>query len=238
MMALDKRYGGKISVAAAELQSGNGAVLHSLFGNDGPPPGFTSGGGNGGSDPFHEACSLVSVNLAAYQDGELDQDTYEAVDTHIAHCNRCSAMLFSLQETDILIEREWREYPPLPSPSEVKQSIDNIMSNLPVAAEAPQEFSPKRIHAKVRWMRFSTGFMEFLVALFSLLWTSYKLGFTQGMQLSNYKPLQPTPQTGASPISYRSMHSPSELSTAILSASKIPRTSSYTSSAVISRMHL
>jgi hypothetical protein len=119
-------------------------------------------------------------------------------------------MLSSLQETDRLIEREWREYPPLPSLSERILAIDKIMAELPPAAEAPQEFASKRVHARLRWMRFSTGFMG-LIALFSLLWTSYKLGFAQGMQKNSYK---------------------------IRSASSIPRTSSYTSSAVINRMHL
>ncbi len=229
MMALDKRGS---SADSLNQHAPSGVDPRRSTGRNVPPPDFTSGGEGGDPDPFNEACSLVWVNLAAYKDEELDQDTYEAVDNHMAHCSRCSAMLKAMQETDILIEREWRDHPPLPSPSEVKQSIDNIMAALPPAADELQEFAAKRIHAKVRWMRFSTGFTG-VIALFSLLWTSYRVGYTQGSKSSDYRT-----KSSGSPTTLSPTVSAGDLSSAIGPPSSIARTSSYTSSAVISRMHL
>jgi anti-sigma factor RsiW len=169
MMALDNRETRRqVVTTKAKQRSNSESASRRLSGHAGPPPEYPSGGGDSDPEPFNEACSLVWVNLTAYLDDELDQDTYQVVDNHIAYCARCSAMLSSLQETDRLIEREWREYPPLPSSSERKLAIDNIMAELPSAVEAPPEYAPKRVHQKVRWMRFSTGFMG-LIALFSLL---------------------------------------------------------------------
>ena len=243
MMALDRKDQHMHSLSATSKQRSRAGEQANLgAGNDVPPPqNFNFGGGNGVPDPFSEACGLVQVNMAAYHDSELDEDTYRAVDTHIAHCNRCSAMLSAMQETDRLIEWEWREYQPLPSSSEVSLSIDNIMSALPPAADAAPQFAPKRIHSRARWMRFSTGVVGILV-LFSLLWTSYKLGYSRGTQITNYE-AQPsdtlsTSFSSAQSASVGSTEPPSDISSSIKPTSSIPRTSSNTSSAVINRMHL
>lgn len=203
----------------------------------GPPPIFTNGGNNntGGPgddpDPVSDACRLVLVNLSAYQDGELDSDTLIVVEAHIAKCDYCSAILDTMIETDEMVEREWREYSPLPSSFGVKHAVDNIMAQLPAVPDAPHEFAPKRVHARLRWMRFSTGVMS-IVALFSMLWTSYRLGFAQGKEARGFRQ-QPTRFSPAhwtgSPVLPQSFPT---------SASIISRTVPNTSSALISRMHL
>ncbi|HLK55399.1 MAG TPA: zf-HC2 domain-containing protein [Chthonomonadaceae bacterium] len=143
------------------------------------PPSYGDGDFGGGHEGGNEACRLVAVSLSAYLDGELDEDQQQVVETHLDRCPKCVASLAALETTDTLIEREWRDNAPLPSSSEVKNSIDSIMAALPPAPAATPEFAPKRVHAKARWIRFSTGIAG-VIAFMSLLWSSYRLGYANG----------------------------------------------------------
>ncbi len=154
-----------------------------------PPTDATVGGdsGDGGDD----ACKLVMTHLAAYQDNELDSDQRYVIEAHLGKCPECAAGLEALRTTDALIEREWRECAPLPSSLRFKQSVDSIMAALPPVPVAPTAFAPKRVHSRLRWMRISAGLAS-VVAFFSLLWSSYRLGYEQGRQ-SLTTPAQPMP---------------------------------------------
>ena len=155
------------------------------------PPVFGDTDFGGGDEGGNEACRLVTVNLSAYLDGELDDDQQRVVEAHLDRCPTCSASLDALQITDTLIQREWRDKAPLPSSSEVKSAIDSIMAALPPAPAAAPEFAPKRVHARARWMRFSTG-LAGMIAFFSLLWSSYRLGYANG-RTSTQPAEQPSP---------------------------------------------
>lgn len=139
-----------------------------------PPPGL-SDGGSGGYHP----CDLVRENLAAYVDNELNGDERRVVETHVAKCAECAAGLDALRTTDSMLQREWRECVPLPSSLRFRHSVDSIMAALPPAPAAPAAFARKRVHSRLRWIRFSTG-MAGLFAFISLLWSSYRLGYTHG----------------------------------------------------------
>ncbi len=160
--------------------------------NDVPPTGSTGGNGGWSGNGGDDACEFVSVNLSAYQDGELDSDSLRLVLSHLTHCPHCAAELDALQEMDETLEREWRDCAPLPSSSQFKSSIDAIMDSLPAAAEAPKAFAPKRVHARVRWTRFASG-VAGLFAFGSLLWTSYRLGYQQGQQSGSMPSSLPAP---------------------------------------------
>lgn len=170
--------------------------LHSV----GSVPPTDNPGGYGDGDPGDEACNLVFVNLAAYQDQELDPDQLAVVEAHLNRCPRCMARLTTLQELDAQIEREWRESAPLPSSSQFKNSIDAIMAALPEEPVAAPEYTQKRVHARARWMRFSTG-MAGVVAFVSMLWSSYCLGYAHGRSNPSVRPALPS-VTPTSPIAH------------------------------------
>ncbi|HZT41903.1 MAG TPA: zf-HC2 domain-containing protein [Chthonomonadaceae bacterium] len=134
---------------------------------------------NGGQGEGNDACRLVLTNLSAYQDGELDPDQQRIVEAHLAKCTGCASNLDALRETDRLLQREWQESGPLPSSLETRQAIDSIMAALPPAPATPAQFAPKRVHSRARWMRFSTG-LAGLLALISLMWSSYRIGYLHG----------------------------------------------------------
>jgi hypothetical protein len=142
-----------------------------------PPTDATEFGGGPGEG--NEACRLVLTHLSAYQDGELDPDQQRVVEAHLANCPGCASNLDALRETDQLLQREWQESGPLPSSLETRPSIDAIMAALPPAPATPAQFAPKRVHSRARWMRFSTG-LAGLLALISLMWSSYRLGYLHG----------------------------------------------------------
>jgi hypothetical protein len=144
-----------------------------------PPTGRSGGKGGWPGRGGDDACEFVSVNLSAYQDGELDPDSLKLIVSHLAHCPHCAAAFDALQEVDETLEREWRDSAPLPSSSQFAASIDSIMDSLPSEPAATPVFAPKRIHARVRWTRFATG-VAGLCAFGSLLWSSYRLGYQQG----------------------------------------------------------
>lgn len=158
-----------------------------------PPTGRSGGKGGWPGRGGDDACEFVSVNLSAYQDGELDPDTLKLIVSHLAHCPSCAAELDALQAVDETLEREWRDSAPLPSSSQFARSIDAIMDALPGEPAAAPAFAPKRIHAKVRWTRFATG-VAGAFAFGSLLWSSYRLGYQQGLQsnASRYPGKRPT----------------------------------------------
>jgi anti-sigma factor RsiW len=159
-----------------------------------PPPGTAGGsGGNGGS----EACNLVVVNLSAYLDDELDPDMQQVVEAHLRNCSRCTEVVAALQTTDTIIQREWRDNAPLPSSSEFRQAVDNLIDALPPAPVKEAPFARKRVHAKARWMRFSSGIVG-VIALFSLLWSTYNLGYTQG-RMSPLPAVSPLPAAPSNP---------------------------------------
>ena len=140
-------------------------------------------GGEGGGD----ACKLVTVNLSAYMDDELDLDQVRVIEAHLYQCPDCVANLKAMEEADSILEREWRDRSPLPSSSQVRRSIDNIMDALPPVPAKPAVFAPKRVHARMRWMRFAAG-MTGMVAFGSLLWGSYELGYTRGRRSAQSSP--------------------------------------------------
>jgi anti-sigma factor RsiW len=183
-------------------------------------------------NPFNEACNLVQVNLAAYLDGELDEDMWAVVNNHLAGCDRCADVLSEIQETDKQIQREWRDSSPLPSSSQLHAAVDAIMDKLPEAAKASPEFAARRVHARVRWMRFSTGAAGAFV-LFALSWGSYKLGFTQGREQRLPAHRSGIQQAGGGSVAHSKSYTPTAES-----PSTADITSSYTSSALIIRIHL
>lgn len=133
----------------------------------------------GGEGEGNDACRLVLTHLSAYQDGELDPDQQRVVEAHLAKCTECASNLNALRQTDQLLQREWQDSGPLPSSLETRQSIDAIMAALPPVPSTPAQFAPKRVHSRARWMRFSTG-LAGLLALISLMWSSYRLGYLHG----------------------------------------------------------
>ena len=141
-----------------------------------PPTPFA---GEGRQDGDREACRLISVNLAAYLDNELDQDQTELVTKHLDCCAGCAALLETMERTDEAIEREWRDSTPLPSSSQFRHSIDSIMDALPPAPSRAEAFATKRVHARTRWMRFATGMSGFILAA-GVIWSSYRLGYSHG----------------------------------------------------------
>jgi len=133
------------------------------------------GSGNGGG----EVCGLVVANLSAYLDSDLVSDEQRLITAHLAKCPNCSAVLTSMQETDELIQREWRDSAPLPSSFAGKQSIDSIMDSLPPVPVPTPQFTPKRVHSRTRWIRFASG-VTVLVCLLGSLWYTYLIGYNNG----------------------------------------------------------
>src|SRR5579862_2310190 len=127
MMALDK--GSKRSVQA-EISDQTTRFKSSAYpgGPAGPPPNNSGGGFGDDHNPFNEACNLVLVNLAAYQDGELDPDTFMLVDDHASRCTRCSAVLSSMRQLYRQRQRELRQNSPLPTSFQVQPSSDSIIA--------------------------------------------------------------------------------------------------------------
>jgi anti-sigma factor RsiW len=169
-----------------------------------PPTGRSGGNGGWPGRGGDDACEFVSVNLSAYQDGELDPDSLKLIVSHLAHCPNCADAFDALQMVDETLEREWRDSAPLPSSSQFAHSIDSIMDALPNEPAATPAFAPKRIHARVRWTRFATG-VAGLFAFGSLLWSSYRLGYEQGQQnnVSRYPGSMPTnPGASVMPVSF------------------------------------
>ncbi len=146
-----------------------------------PPTGRSGGKGGWPGRGGDDACEFVSVNLSAYQDGELDPDSLTLIVSHLAHCPHCAAAFDALQEIEDTLEREWRDSAPLPSSSQFARSIDSIMAALPNEPASTPVFAHKRIHARVRWTRFATG-VAGLFAFGGLLWSSYRLGYQQGQE--------------------------------------------------------
>jgi anti-sigma factor RsiW len=130
-------------------------------------------------DGVSPLCLAISANLSALQDNELNPEQRSFVENHLATCGECAAIHQAMQRTDSLIQREWRENASLPLPSERRRAIDSIMDALPLAPETLPVFTPKRVHAKARWMRFAMGVAGTLMAL-GLLASSYLLGYTNG----------------------------------------------------------
>jgi anti-sigma factor RsiW len=144
-----------------------------------PPTGRSGGNGGRPGRGGDDACEFVSVNLSAYQDGELDSDSLKLIVSHLSHCPHCSAAMDALQEIDETLEREWRDSAPLPSSSQFARSIASIMDALPDEPAATPAFAPKRVHARARWTRFATG-VAGAFAFGGLLWSSYRLGYQEG----------------------------------------------------------
>ena len=106
-----------------------------------PPTGRSGGNGGWPGRGGDDACEFVSVNLSAYQDGELDPDSLKLIVSHLAHCTNCADAFDALQEIDETLEREWRDSAPLPSSSQFARSIDSIMDALPNEPAATPVFA-------------------------------------------------------------------------------------------------
>jgi hypothetical protein len=149
----------------------------------------------------HEGCDLVTEKLSAYQDGELDAEQTRLVAAHVGKCARCADIFDAIRATDETLEREWRDSAPLPSSLQFMQAVDNVMAALPPVPVQTPAFTPRRIHARARWMRFATG-MAGVVILFASLWSSYQIGYAHGRRsatshsasYSSLAPLEPQPQ--------------------------------------------
>ena len=141
------------------------------------PPTPTAAQRGEGGEP--EACRLVSVNLSAYLDDELDTDQAQLITDHLNSCPGCAELMVAMETADEEIQREWRENTPLPSSFQFRQSIDSIMDTLPPAPAEAESFGSKRVHARTRWIRFATGMSGFVLAA-GLLWSSYRLGYAHG----------------------------------------------------------
>src|SRR5438045_3492709 len=80
-----------------------------LYFAEGNPPAFAvippaSNSGDDWDDRDREACRLVSVNLSAYLDCELEPDQTRLINEHLNQCADCAAMLQAMEETDEAIE--------------------------------------------------------------------------------------------------------------------------------------
>jgi anti-sigma factor RsiW len=171
----DDAQGGRLPFNSQELPSDYALV----------PPTLVAGQSWEGGEP--ESCRLVSVNLSAYLDDELDPDQAQLVTEHLNMCAGCAGLLATMAEMDETMEREWRESTPLPSSSQVRSSVDAIMDALPPAPAEHPTFAPRRIHARTRWIRFATGVSSFILAA-GLLWSSYRLGFAHGRNTTKQSP--------------------------------------------------
>ncbi len=132
-----------------------------------------------GGDP----CTRIQMQLSDYADDELNTPQQRFVESHLSNCPKCAAMLNAIFETDDLLLREWRDDSPLPSSLDRNRTLDNIMDALPPLPETQPVFAPKRLHARARWMRFSTGIAG-CVALFAMLYSSYRLGYEHALRRS------------------------------------------------------
>ena len=130
-----------------------------------------------GGDP----CAYVRTQLSDYADDELNPSQSRFVEGHLSGCPKCAEMLNAIFQTDDLLLREWRDDSPLLSSFERGRAIDNIMDALPPIPENQPIFSAKRIHARARWMRFSTGIAG-CVAFFAMLYSSYRLGYQHALR--------------------------------------------------------
>jgi len=115
-------------------------------------------------------CRRTQSLLSAYLDSELDPNSQNYVDAHLLHCPYCATVKNELAETDTLIKREWQRTLPLPSlsltPKELR-SIDSILASLPPEPVAEPQFATRRVHSRVRWVRFSAGLAS-LIALIGI----------------------------------------------------------------------
>ena len=149
-------------------------------------------GGNGNSD----TCAWVIENFSDYMDNALNPETAPIIEAHLVQCANCVEVLKTMKQTDRLLEREWRESAPLPSSLQHRQSVDAIMAALPPVPDQSAAFATKRIHAKTRWTRLATG-LAGVLAFFSLLWSSYRLGYTHGQKSHSVIPSAASPQRNA-----------------------------------------
>ena len=187
---LDNRTGG----GSRELPAPSYAAVSVLIPGPASPAGRANPAFPGTDTPaeFGGGCKRGMETLSAYLDGELDSDSRAEVANHLNSCPQCADAFDALLATDRMIQREWRDAP-LPSASETRFALDAILDALPPLPDAPPVFAPRRIHAKARWMRFATG-VAGVIALLGLLWSSYRLGFTQGRS-SFSAPLSPRRQS-------------------------------------------
>lgn len=176
------------------------------------------------NDEIGDPCAIVLANLPGYMDEDLDMNQRRYIENHLSDCPTCAAELDALRSTDSRLQREWCESAPLPSSSEYKHAIDSIMAALPPAPARAAAFAPKRVHAKARWIRFSTGFAG-LMAFLGLLWSSYYLGYVNGRRslMDSFSPRllpvgpqgMPTDSRWMSPASSRPLSSRSALLSAL-----------------------
>lgn len=150
-------------------------------------PPFAADPGSDGGDRNREMCMLVVTHLSAFQDDELDPEQRHIIAAHLNNCPDCAEVYESIQETDHLLQREWRDETPLPSSSERKQAIDNIMDALPPVPAQSAAFAPKRKHDKARWMRFAAGTTSII-----LVGLSYLVGYLHGRSSTSTVSIQGT----------------------------------------------
>lgn len=156
------------------------SVVSPALRRPGVPP-VNSDNDDDGGDPAGEKCGQVLAALSAYLDGELDDEENETITAHLRHCSDCSEAYNAMQAADTIVQREWRDDAPLPSPFERQKRLDALMDALPPVAQPEPDFAPRRVHARARWMRFATG-AAVITLLFLLLGSSYSLGYRQGQR--------------------------------------------------------
>ena len=101
-------------------------------------------GSDRGSNMGNNSCELIIANLSAFQDGEMDQEEARRITLHLGTCSRCAGIFAVIQETDEILEREWRNSAPLPSSLRYQKSIDCIMNSLPLQPEMDVAFASRR----------------------------------------------------------------------------------------------
>lgn len=101
-------------------------------------------GSDMGNDIGNNSCEQIIVKLSAFQDGELDHEEFRRVTLHLGKCSRCAGIFAMIQETDEILEREWRNSAPLPSSLRYTQSIDTIMDSLPLLPDIDVVLASRR----------------------------------------------------------------------------------------------
>ena len=138
----------------------------------------------------HDAeCAFAQENLSAYLDSEMAAHDHNRIANHLVDCPKCAATLKECASVDELIQREWSLEASLPSPCEMQIALDSIMDALPASPELP--VTRRTAHTSLSWVRFSTSVVG-LVLIMGLLWSSYQVGYANGISHGRSQSNPPT----------------------------------------------
>lgn len=139
-------------------------------------------------------CAFAQANLSAYLDSELVPHDHNRIANHLADCPKCAATLKEYVAVDELIQGEWSLEASLPSHCEMQIALDAIMDALPTSPELP--VTKRTAHTPLSWVRFSTS-VAGLVLVMGLLWSSYQVGYANGI---SHGRSQSNPPTDSNPL--------------------------------------